>query len=159
MKYGNIICDPNSEEAKRLIGKKVIGSDSYKEISTPKNVNTFELARINADINYPFMEGHSTLSVGYTFIREVIEETPKYRPYKDTAEMIDDFKKRFCSHTTIPQYSMPLIWIKNKLFESRILVTEFYEFSVSISGTTSFKKIFDQYTYLDGSPVGKEVKE
>ena len=35
-----------------------------------------------------------------------------YRPYKDAAEMIADFKKRF--NAKVPPYAMPTIWIERK---------------------------------------------
>ena len=102
--------------------------------------------------------------VGYTFIREVIEEPPKYRPYNDTNEMIEDFKKRFCSNTTIPKHSMPLIWLNNRNIRCRFLVATFGDDSVHLNGNEIYswmnmRDLFRYMEYLDGSPVGKEVKE
>ena len=91
----------------------------------------------------------------------------KFRPYKDTYEMIEDFKIRYNSYggwngKNNPMYS-PLIWIKSKGAEkNKYLITRF---SDNDKVTMTFEKIVystnlrilsDDYTYLDGSPCGIE---
>ena len=159
MKYGPIICDPTSEEAKALVGKMVVFSSKYIFIDKHSDIaNRGILEQTDSDGFYD-VRGYS-----FTFIREIIEEEPKYRPYKDTAEMIDDFKKRFCSHTTIPQYSMPLIWIENRNVRFRFLVSTFGSDAVHVEGSEiyswlSMENLFRYMNYLDGSPVGKDVND
>ena len=88
-----------------------------------------------------------------------IKPKPTYRPYKDTEEMIADFKKRF--NAKVPPYAMPMIWVKRK-DDSDIakLITEFGYSCVWLSinpvGIT-MSKLFQDYAYLDGSPCG--IKE
>lgn len=166
MKYGPIICDPTSEEAKRLIGKKVVASDYYTRISEISELMDWDplapiegqLIEVSGTTIIPFRVKGSVSECAYTFIREVIEEPPQYRPYVDTTEMAEDFKKRFCSHTTIPQYAMPLIWLTPR-GGGKHLVTDFScsgELIKCMDGYESLDEVFDLYTYLDGSPVGKE---
>ena len=171
MKYGPIICDPNSEEARKLIGKVVCVSDSFNELSMNMGGEIGLLFKIDDDpiSTTPFvidMNGSNLFKnhESFTFIREVIEEKPKYRPYKDTEEMIKDFKNRFCKHTTIPQYSLPLIWIENRNVRFRFLVSTFGSDAVHVEGSEvyswlSMENLFRYMNYLDGSPVGKEVTQ
>ena len=85
-----------------------------------------------------------------------IKPESKYRPYKDTDEMIADFKKRF--NAKVPPYAMPMIWVRNKTFKDCRLITVFRDKVVMIivSGE-DMKELFKDYTYLDGSPCG--IKE
>ncbi|MDO4800917.1 MAG: hypothetical protein Q4A15_02005 [Prevotellaceae bacterium] len=87
-----------------------------------------------------------------------IKSEPKYRPYKDTSEMIADYKERFC--VNVSGYTMPLIWISYKHGGSETLISKFYLDSVE-SGMWAYKMddLYLDYTYLDGSPVGKLVEE
>ena len=85
-----------------------------------------------------------------------VEKQPTYRPYKDTEEMVADFKKRF--NAKVPPYAMPMIWVRNKTFKDCRLITVFRDKVVMIivSGE-DMKELFKDYTYLDGSPCG--IKE
>lgn len=88
-------------------------------------------------------------------------EEKEYRPYKSSSEMIADFIGRF--KVKCPSYAEPLIWVKSKNTGYRYLITTFYESAVMISTDSpvccSLWQLSDFYTYLDGSPVGMEVKE
>lgn len=83
----------------------------------------------------------------------------KYRPYKDSAEMITDFTARF--KVKCPPYAEPLIWVKGKETDIKFLVFAFYKAFIKFNDDSPlmFKELFDDYTYLDGSPVGMEEKE
>lgn len=90
-------------------------------------------------------------------------EGPDYRPYESSTEMIVDFIDRF--KVNCPQYAEPLIWVKSKADDSRHLVTSFVpnfddgSYVVLFEYTCGLDELFDNYTYLDGSHVGMEVKE
>lgn len=85
-----------------------------------------------------------------------VEKEPEYRPYRDTDEMLADCTTRF--NKISAANSMPLIWVMSKTTCLRTLVTGYDLYSVVFSGTkTGFRDLFDNYTYLDGSPCGKEV--
>ena len=75
----------------------------------------------------------------------------QYRPYKDTEEMIADYKERF-NVSGIPSFCMPLIWVKSgnicSLITNMILCSDVHE---------SMKELFETRTYLDGSPCGKKI--
>ncbi len=82
-------------------------------------------------------------------------EEKKFRPYRDTVEMIEDFKKRF--NTNVPSYGMPLIWIQRE--ETCIdLIDTFYPKEIAVrGGWHDLSDLLDNYTYLDGSPCGMEI--
>lgn len=85
-------------------------------------------------------------------------EEKKFRPYKDTDEMIEDFKKRF--NVNVPPYAMPLIWIKTKGADKKYLIVRFASaLTISLNVevyTPTLEDLAEGYTYLDGSPCGIE---
>ena len=86
-----------------------------------------------------------------------VGKKPSYRPYMDTDELIEDWKERFKAKDW-PSYSMPLVWVKSKTTSLRVFITAYNMYSVVFGGTrVDFRDLFDNYTYLDGSPCGKEV--
>lgn len=88
-----------------------------------------------------------------------IKPDSKYRPYKDTEEMIADWKKRFNAKDW-PSYSMPLIWIWDKDNAEKTFVTGFRRQEVNtVDAIINMASLLQSYTYLDGSPCGKEVTE
>ena len=90
---------------------------------------------------------------GGSFSFTKVQKESKYRPYKDTDEMIDDYKKRF-NVTHVPAISMPLIWVK--YMEVCSLITDIKPEMVVVNGDVqSMTDLSVWYTYLDGSPCGK----
>ena len=88
-----------------------------------------------------------------------VKKEPKYRPYKDTDEMIADWKERFNARDC-PSYSMPLIWIWDKDKVEKMFVTGFRKQEVNTADALiSMESLFECYTYLDGSPCGKGASE
>lgn len=83
---------------------------------------------------------------------------PTYRPYKDTEEMIADYKERF--KVDVPPYAMPLIWIRLEDNSAAKFITAFRADHVTIDGNVvSLGYIHHAYVYIDGSPCGKLVEE
>ena len=82
-----------------------------------------------------------------------IKPTEEYRPYKDTEEMIKDFTERFEIFGS--DISLPLIWVKRKGSSHRQLIISFHEITVDLSiCREEMQELFENYTYLDGSPIG-----
>ena len=86
----------------------------------------------------------------------LIEEEPKYRPYKDTEEMINDFCER--SGAKRSKMGEPFIWIKPyKNSKNRHLITDIYAEGVYNGATyLELEDMFRDYCYLDGTPIGKK---
>lgn len=84
-----------------------------------------------------------------------VKKESDYRPYGDTDELIEDWRTRF--NKIIATNYMPLIWVRSRMTSQQILITAFNVYSVVFNGTrVDFRDLFDNYTYLDGSPCGKE---
>ena len=105
---------------------------------------------------FRFVADNGTCFSLFYFIEEPKEK--ELRPYKDTDEMIEDFKKRF--NENVPPYEMPLIWIKIKDTDKKYLVVRFAS-AVTVCHygevyTITLEDLVEGYTYLDGSPCGIE---
>lgn len=152
MKYGEILDYRTRDKA--VVGKRYFFSDIlYNLIISPQDCAVNILGRVKEHARHPFEIG-SNLS--FQFAREIIEEEPKFIPYKDTDEMIDDFKRRF--NVEVPPYDLPMIWVRNKVTKVRSHVSVFSDCLVTICGLAwDTDKLFDRFTYLDGSPCG--IKE
>ena len=89
---------------------------------------------------------------------------PEYKPYVTVEEFIQDYQERFPTAVPRPAYTMPLIWLTNIVSEEIHLVTGFNmtdenenEKGVCIRDIIwSFRELFSSWTFLDGSPCGKE---
>lgn len=112
------------------------------------------------DENYRFLadnySGNETSWNLFYLVEEPKEK--KLRPYRDSDEMVEDFKKRF--NVKVQPYEMPLIWIKIKDTDKKYLVVRFAS-SLTICTnvdvyTPKLKDLVECYTYLDGSPCGIE---
>lgn len=87
----------------------------------------------------------------------------KYRPYESIDEFVSDFIKRFNTHC--PNYAMPLIWVRSKATRTILNIDAFYNDAIckdDIYVGSSWKEmtdLFEDYTFLDGSPCGKEIED
>lgn len=85
----------------------------------------------------------------------------KFRPYKNTDEMVEDFKERF--NVNVPPYEMPLIWVKTKGADKKYLIVRFASALTICHNievyTPMLEDLVEDYTYLDGSPCGIEEDE
>lgn len=91
---------------------------------------------------------------------------PEYKPYKSVEEFIQDYQERFPTAVPRPAHTMPLIWVRLKVDKRERLIvafgkgfgTDFVEIG-NKAKAVPLQKLFDDYEFLDGSPVGMEVKE
>ena len=96
---------------------------------------------------------------GYAYCLFYLLDKPEvygYHPYKNTDELIKDFKDQF--YSTPQENSIPSIWIKNK-DNQKFLIMSFDTNGVSFASSHIVYKIslftlFKKYTYLDGTPCG-----
>lgn len=81
-KIGNIICDPNCEEAKSLVGKMVAYGDVYSNLLTRiKEGKVSMLDGITDNEFRPFFIEDFNTSWGMICAVEEVPEETKYRPY------------------------------------------------------------------------------
>ena len=132
--------------------KKVVESEDISFFGTLREIR-------DEQKTMRFSSGHSNYELFY------LVEAPKekeFRPYKDTDEMIEDFKKRYNFYggwtgKNNPMYC-PLIWLKNRISGEKNLITFYSDFRVFVpAGIFTLDVLFNQFTYLDGSPVGIEI--
>lgn len=86
-----------------------------------------------------------------------IKPTEEFRPYKDCDEMIADYKRRlaFVAPNIV---DLPLIWVKHKTSGGRQLIITFHENTVDLSiCREDMQELFEDYTYLDDSPIGVKL--
>lgn len=86
-----------------------------------------------------------------------IKPESTYRPYRNTAELIEDYLRR--NGRPSDGIYMPMIWVKNDDGFTTLIV-EFgpnHVWRSVVHEGVSMSKLFQDYTYLDGSPCG--VKE
>ena len=150
----------NADELK--VGSKGYFADSLGGLRTQVEQGNTELKCLTAVTNDFNMSRFCTGSSAFTmfYLAEEPQEK-KFRPYKDTDEMINHFYRHF---NLIPQeYHLPMIWIKAKGVEkNKYLITRFSENDIVTMTfekcvySTNLRVLSDDYTYLDGSPCGIE---
>ena len=85
MKLGKVLTYKNVDEAKKLIGKRVVAADTLFGAENYENLYREALGRGGICLSkvvegnpYPFRVSNGTV---YQFIREVIDDEPRYEPY------------------------------------------------------------------------------
>lgn len=89
----------------------------------------------------------------------------EYVPFDSVQELIDAWDNKYPQNKNRPEGTMPFIWIKNKQKNRVYLITDFlFEklYERDDIGTEDcnleLKELFDDYTFTDGTVIGK-VKE
>jgi hypothetical protein len=92
------------------------------------------------------------------------ERKQTFRPFKDCDELVEFWSKNYQTGFR-PAYTKPLIWVRLKCDgRERLIVafgkgfgTDFVEIG-NKAKAVPLQKLFDDYEFLDGSPVGMEAK-
>lgn len=180
--FKNIIIDPTEEGIESLIGKEVYFADQpttcLKSANNNHRIGT--LTKIIKDSKYPFQvktpEG-DTIVFSCIIIKKE-EPKPKYVPFENAREFINVYSCVEATSLKKEDYFLSShgIWLKRKDKPNLLMVTEIYSFGVVISSdmnttkkpndeyvtiteTTLWRELLKGYTFLDGSPCGKEVKD
>ena len=142
----------NAEELH--VGDKCFLSDTKKDLDEQIDFFDNDRVRTLTDIRDDTYERRFVDEVknAYAFAY-LVERTPQYRPYENINEMIADWKSRF--NNSVPNYAMPLIWLQHTVTKAVSLMTSFL---VIDDKRRRFDDLFDNYTYLDGSPFGKKCE-
>ncbi len=151
----------NADEVK--VGSKGYFADNLsalKRVVEQEDTSAYgKLDKIYDDsCSYRFLQMEELQDYALFYLVEEAKEKT-IRPYKDTDEMIEDFKRRFNAN-------IPFIWIKSKgMEENKHLITRFSDADKVTKVTINLEMVvytirlytlFDDYTYLDGSPCGIE---
>ena len=97
----------------------------------------------------------------FYLVKEPAEE--KYRPYKDTDELIEDWKERTLAYGSAyfsknPMFC-PSIWVKSSgKSKCKHLIKDFVCNSVATDGYIwTLEELFEGFVYLDSTPCGKKI--
>ena len=177
--YEDIIMDPNDPRLEDAIGKECWLSDYPKEVLdyARNNLKEFRLKSIEKEENFPFVDNNHEDNWALIIIKK--EEPKKYVPFETLDEFIESYKKAEeridCSN--IEGYIASCgMWLKDKDRDVYCLVTEIWNYGVvvgdsrlnttkdgdgyfTINEVTKWKQLLREYTFMDGSPCGKEVEE
>lgn len=181
--YSNIIIDPTKEGIESLIGKEVYFADQpaicLKNANNNHKIGIFK--KIFKDSAYPFYvktpEGDILFFSCIIPKKEEPKPKPKYVPFKNIREFLISYSsyERLLTEENC-FLSNHGIWLKRKDKPHLLMVTEIYSFGVVISGdmnttkkpndeyvtiteTTLWRELLRGYTFLDGTPCGKESKD
>jgi hypothetical protein len=95
--------------------------------------------------------------------RNYCTEVTNYVPFDTVQELVDAWDKKYPQNKNRPEGTMPLIWIKNKQKNRVYLITDFLfdKYFNNDVGTEDenlqLKELFERFTFLDGSIIGKLV--
>lgn len=176
--YKDIIIDPTSEEAKNAIGKKCYMYDSPTMLL--KMANSDDDARTLESIDesdYPFNDKEFGNEWTCIIVKKE-EPKPKHVQFQDGREF---FNYYLSAESRLEKEDYFLsnhgIWLKAKDADDALfMVTEIWSYGVvfscdmktteelegeylTINDATTWEQLLKRYTFLDGSPCGKEVED
>ena len=134
-------------------------SEHYgKWIEPPEPLfNNDEKYRIKPEENYTIEQDFGVIEGGALSNKGHLcneQEEKHYKPFEDTAELMVHYSKHF--NIDFPPFYEPIIWVKRKDSDSRFLITGYDELDVFLEDCwQDLNDLYEQYVFLDGSPVGK----
>ena len=173
--YEDIIIDPTSEEAKNAIGEGCYFGSNPKTVLDFANCNEKKFLRvlecIKPEEDNPFYD----YNYGFPCIipkKEEPKPKPKYVPFENVTEFLDAYRNTpDCLPEEISYLSHNGIWLKDNEIDAYCMVTEIWDMGIVIGNKnitigettvfndiTSWDELLEDYTFLDGTTCGKEVK-
>ena len=175
--YEDIIMDPEDPRLEGAIGKECYFSDYPKQLLNGARNNSPEYLDYLTDIRKEgacsFVDKNGS---GWILIIIKKEEEPEYIPFEDGDEFLECYLSKVNNPSKHKLESVGGIWLKGFDTDVYFMVTELWDDGVvindskmrttqessdrycTINDTTSWEELFKDYTFLDGSPCGKEVK-
>ena len=164
--YKDIIIDPNDPRLEGAIGKECYVSD-FPKIALNyaiNNLTTDRLKRIAKEETCPFVDEEEEDNWAVIIIKkEEPKPKPKYVPFKNIREFLISYS---CYERILTEdyfLSSHGIWLKDKDIDGVFyIVTEIWKDGVvlgSDQSTTKWDDLLCGYTFLDGSPCGRFIKE
>ena len=171
--YDNILINPSKEGIESLIGKEVYFHNNpylcldYANKKSTDHLGVLAKIRKNSAVPFTIEQGNTVHE--YTCIIEKKEEPkpmPKFIPFKSAEEFIDVYDSTNFSvkNGTVENKLLYYggIWLKDKELDDLFMVVEIWDDGVvwgSNQKTTHWDELLKDFTFLDGSPCGKEVEE
>ena len=159
--YADIIMDPNDPRLEDAIGKECWLSDYPKKLLNSAIYNLPEYLDYLTDIRKEgvctFVDKKGTKWASIIIKKE--ESKPEYIPFQDGREFFNSYLS-VESRLEKEDYFLSNhgIWLKDKTSKAYYMVTKIWDIGDD-SDEISWKELLEYYTFLDGSPCGKEVKD
>ena len=158
--FENLIMNPETPGLESLIGKKVYSGtaplDCLKRANKDYEVGI--LREIRKDCLCPFLvEVPNGMIFNYVcIIPKKEEQKSKYVPFQDGREFFNSYLS-VESRLEKKDYLLSNhgIWLKCKASKAYYMVTKICD--IGDSDEISWEELLEYYTFLDGSPCGKEV--
>ena len=179
--YEDIIINPEDPRLEGAIGKECYLSDCPKiALDYARNNSlTDRLKSINKESSAPFVSHDETKWVVVIIKKDEPKPKPKYIPFKNITEFLDAYGSApGCLNEEAYFLSNHGMWLKDKDRKGAyFMVTEIWNKGVvigdinmqtteieedeylTVHGVTKWKELFEDYTFLDGSPCGKLAEE
>ena len=179
----DIIMDPNDPRLEGAIGKKVYSSSDINLVLNRANNDEYEmtLTQVEDVDSEPFtvMNTDGTeYDADFIIIKKKEKPKPRYVPFKNITEFLDAYRNApGCLNEEAYFLSNHGMWLKDKDRKGAyFMVTEIWNEGVVVSDikmkttkegndeyyttneNTEWKELLRDYTFLDGTPCGKEVK-
>ena len=171
----DIIMDPNDPRLEGAIGKKVYCSSDINLTLQRANYNEYEmtLTQVEDVDSEPFtvtdMDGDEN-DADFIILKKD-EPKPEYIPFESVEEFLDEYFLNKEKYTTGILLKLEGIWLREKETGALCMATEIWDeglvigdTKLTISGTdvfndtTDWDELFSKYSFVDGTPCGKEVK-
>ena len=165
--FENLIMNPETPGLESLIGKKVYSGtaplDCLKRANKDYEVGI--LREIRKDCLCPFLvEVPNGMIFNYVCIIPKKEEPkPRYVPFENGLEFFNSYLSVESRLEKEDHFlSNHGIWLKRRESDDLFMVVDIWDDGVVIGSnqfTTSWNDLSNDYTFLDGSPCGKEVED
>ena len=163
--YKDIIIDPTSEEAKNAVGDGCYFGSNPKTVLDFANCNEKKFLRvlecIKPEEDNPFYD----YKYGFPCIIVKKEEPKKYGPFETLDEFIESYKKaeERIDYSNAEDYIASCgMWLRFNNDDVLCAVTEIWTDGVFLGHDhmkIKWEELFNFYTFMDGSPCGKEVED
>lgn len=170
----DIIMDPNDPRLEGAIGKKVYCSSDINLLLHRANNDEYEMTLTQVeDVDSEPFTVMNTDGTEYDadFIIIKKEEEPEYIPFESVEEFLDEYFLNKEKYTTGNLLKLEGVWLREKETGALCMATEIWDeglvigdTKLTIIGTDVFNdmmewdELFSKYSFVDGSPCGKEVK-
>ena len=171
--YEDVIMDPEDPRLEGAIGKECYLSDCPKiALNYARNNSSIDrLKSINKESAAPFVGDDEVNWVMVIIKKEKPKPNPKYIPFESVEEFLDEYFLNKEKYTTGILLKLEGIWLREKETGALCMATEIWDeglvigdTKLTISGTdvfndtTDWDELFSKYSFIDGTPCGKEAK-
>ena len=152
MRFGKVLTYHDIDEAKRLLGKKVVASDGLRDLEIlASTIHPGLLEAIDeGPVACPFqVSGHYS----YQFIREVLPDKLEYEPYDLSDPAVrDSLRGRWIIYTKGDEYTTEEVIIVGFGKHGK----DYWTVMIG-SGEISATELLEYYIFDDGTPCGQLV--